>query len=110
MFPAMRFAVPAVLVALLSAACGGPGIPAHSGYKQAKAQPWKKAKVIALDEKLEGKADGELDYREYDEKDCRIVSALLKSRWHVWNGAIITEYEGGKALSDLISSSSAFDD
>lgn len=52
-------------------------------------------------------ADGSYEYREYDDKDCRIVSALLKSRWHVWNGVIVTEYEGGKALSDHVVSMDA---
>jgi hypothetical protein len=93
MFPAMRFAVPAVLVALLSAACGGPGIPAHSGYKQAKAQPWKKAKVIALDEKLEGKADGELDYREY--KRARWFAIDLPS-----DGELSVSMEAAPATED----------
>lgn len=52
-------------------------------------------------------ADGSYEYREYDDQDCRIVSALLKSRWHVWNGVIITEYDGGKALSDHVVSMDA---
>lgn len=52
-------------------------------------------------------ADGSYEYREYDDKECRIVSALLKSRWHVWNGVIITEYDGGKALSDQVVSMEA---
>lgn len=47
-------------------------------------------------------ADGSYEYREYDDQDCRIVSARLTSRWHVWNGVIITEYEGGKSLSDRV--------
>jgi hypothetical protein len=52
-------------------------------------------------------ADGSYEYREYDDKDCRIVSALVKSRWHVWNGVVITEYDGGKSLSDHIVSMDA---
>lgn len=47
-------------------------------------------------------ADGSYEYREYEDTDCRIVSALLKLRWHVWNGVIITEYDGGKSLSDHV--------
>lgn len=60
-----------ILGALLAAAlalalgCGGPDIPSHSGYKSDKAKPWKKPKVIPLDEKGEGKVDGELSYAEY---------------------------------------------
>lgn len=56
--------LPLVLVSV-SAACGGPEVPNHSGYKSSKAQPWKKAKVIELNEKNEGKATGTLDYRNY---------------------------------------------
>jgi hypothetical protein len=37
----------------------------HSGYKSETAKPWKKAKVLAFDEKLEAKTDGDLSYRDY---------------------------------------------
>jgi hypothetical protein len=47
--------------ALALAACG-PTIPSHNGYKSPKASPWRNPKVIKLDDKNEGKADGELDY------------------------------------------------
>ncbi len=47
--------------ALALAACGA-SIPEHNGYKSAKASPWRNPKAIKLDEKNEGKADGELDY------------------------------------------------
>lgn len=47
------------------AACGGADIPMHSGYKSDKAKPWKKPKVIPLDDKGEGKVDGDLNYAEY---------------------------------------------
>lgn len=48
-------------LALAVTACG-PTIPEHNGYKSAKATPWRSPKAIKLDEKQEGKADGELDY------------------------------------------------
>lgn len=58
-----------VLVACVSVSLGlglvacGPKVPAHSGYKTKS--PWKKAKPIALDDKLQGTAKGELDYADY---------------------------------------------
>jgi hypothetical protein len=58
----MRWIVPIVCCA---AACGGPDVPVHSGYKSAKAKPWKKPKALAFDDKLEAKAEGELDYGDY---------------------------------------------
>lgn len=48
-------------VAWMSAACG-PSIPEHNGYKSAKSTPWRSPKPIKLDDKNEGKVDGELDY------------------------------------------------
>lgn len=54
-----------VALALAIAACGGPKVPTHSGYKTDTAKPWKKPKALALDEKLEAKTDGELAYRDY---------------------------------------------
>jgi len=59
----MRWIVPA-LVALLCA-CGGVKVPKHSGYKTDKAKPWKKPKVLTWDEKLEAKAEGDLEYKDY---------------------------------------------
>jgi len=53
------------LALVVLAGCGGPDIPSHSGYKNTKMKPWKKPKVIALDDKGEGKADGDLIYAEY---------------------------------------------
>ncbi len=52
-------------------------------------------------------ADGTYLYREFEDKDCKIVSASQTSRWHVWNGVIITEYAGGKTLSDHVVSMQA---
>ena len=54
-----------VLAVVLLGACGGTQIPIHSGYKSEKSKPWKKPKAITLDEKSEGKAEGDLNYREY---------------------------------------------
>ena len=51
-----------VLFAVAAGACGGPKVPVHNGYKSEKAKPWKKPKPLALDDKGEAKADGELSY------------------------------------------------
>lgn len=62
----MRWIVPVSLALAASAsACGGPKVPAHSGYKSETAKPWKKPKALALDEKLEAKASGDLSYKDY---------------------------------------------
>ncbi len=55
----------------LLVACGGTKVPLHSGYKSDKAKPWKSAKQIKLDDKLEGKADGSLNY-----------AAQARARWY----------------------------
>ena len=47
---------------MIVAACGGPQIPTHNGYKTEKAKPWKKAKTLKWDDKLEAKAEGDLSY------------------------------------------------
>jgi hypothetical protein len=59
----MRWIVslPVALTAML-VACGGPQIPTHNGYKPKEAQPWKKAKALKFDDKLEAKADGDVSY------------------------------------------------
>ena len=54
----------ALALAVLAGACGAE-IPMHSGYKTDKVKPWKKPKVIVLDENGDGKAEGDLSYREY---------------------------------------------
>lgn len=54
-----------VLACLVLAACGGPQVPAHGGYKSMKSKPWDKPKVIKFDEKNEAKTDGELNYAKY---------------------------------------------
>jgi hypothetical protein len=51
-----------VSLCLLLAACGGPQIPAHNGYKPKEAKPWQKAKTLKFDDKLEAKTDGDLSY------------------------------------------------
>jgi hypothetical protein len=51
------------LVLLIVAACGGAQIPMGNGYKGGdKAKPWKKAKNLKWDDKLEAKAEGDLSY------------------------------------------------
>jgi hypothetical protein len=52
----------ATLLLLIVAACGGAQIPAHNGYKSDKATPWKKAKGLKWDDKLEAKIEGDLSY------------------------------------------------
>ncbi|MCX5744941.1 MAG: hypothetical protein NT062_20830 [Proteobacteria bacterium] len=60
----MRRVVPIVLAVM--AACGGPQIPMHSGYKSEKSTPWTKAKPIKLNDKFEGKVDdGTLNYAKF---------------------------------------------
>jgi hypothetical protein len=44
------------------AACGGPQIPTHNGYKPKEAKPWKKPKALKFDDKGEAKAEGDLSY------------------------------------------------
>ena len=53
----------AAAAALLGAGCG-PKIPQHAGYKSKKAQPWLKAKAIAL-KNNEGQVEGDLAYADY---------------------------------------------
>jgi hypothetical protein len=51
------------LLLLIVAACGGAQIPMGNGYKGGdKAKPWKKAKNLKWDDKLEAKAEGDLSY------------------------------------------------
>lgn len=55
----MRWIV-SLTVALM--ACGGPQVPAHNGYKPKEAKPWKKAKALKWDDKMETKAEGDVSY------------------------------------------------
>ncbi len=50
------------LVFALIAACGGPEIPQHNGYKSEKAKPWKKARPLKFDDQNMAKAKGDLSY------------------------------------------------
>lgn len=63
-----RFVLASMLVA---AACGGPQVPTHNGYKSEKVKPWKKPKTLTWDEKGETKADGDLSYPE-----------MRRARWY----------------------------
>ena len=63
-----------VLLLLIVAACAGAQIPQHNGYKGgSKAKPWKKAKTLKFDEKMEAKAQGELSYADYKRAAWYIV-------------------------------------
>lgn len=54
------------LLLLFVAACGGPQIPQHNGYKMGdKAKPWKKARTLKWDDKGEAKAEGDLSYPDF---------------------------------------------
>lgn len=43
-------------------ACGGPDVPAHSGYKSPKATPWRKPTVLVLDDQGEAEVDDSVSY------------------------------------------------
>lgn len=60
-----------VLALVVLGACGGTKIPVHSGYKSEKSKPWSKAKTISFDEKMEAKAEGDLNYGE-----------MRRARWY----------------------------
>jgi hypothetical protein len=51
-----------LVLAIGVAACGGPQIPQHNGYKETTKQPWKKFKPLKFDAKGEAKVDGDLSY------------------------------------------------
>jgi hypothetical protein len=55
-------------------ACGGSPVPLHNGYKKNNSSPWKKAAEIKLDDAHTGKADGDLDYKDY-----------RRAKWYVVN-------------------------
>jgi len=57
-----RFVLASILSAVVG--CGGTQVPQHSGYKSEKVKPWKNAKRIAWDEKMEAKVSGDLSYAE----------------------------------------------
>jgi hypothetical protein len=54
--------VHAGVLAGVLAACGGPQVPAHNGYKPKEVAPWKKPKALKFNDKNEAKADGEVSY------------------------------------------------
>jgi hypothetical protein len=60
-----------IVLGVILGACGGAKIPVHSGYKSEKAKPWTKAKGINFDEKMEAKAEGDLNYGE-----------MRRARWY----------------------------
>lgn len=59
-----RIVLATVVSSVVLAACGGPPIPAHNGYKSEKVKPWKSAKKLSWNDKDEAKADGDLSYRD----------------------------------------------
>lgn len=87
--------VPAVLSVVVGA-CGGPKVPAHSGYKNEKAKPWGKPKALVLDEKSEAKADGDLSYRDF--RRARWFSVTLPSNGELKVNLEITP--PGEAVND----------
>ncbi len=52
----------AVAMALAAAACGGPEVPFHNGYRSAKARPWRTATVLKLDDSLQVEVDDAVSY------------------------------------------------
>lgn len=63
----MRYSVSAMMrltVALSAvlAACGGPDVPTHNGYKSPKATPWRKPTVLVLDDQGEAEVDDSVSY------------------------------------------------
>lgn len=69
----MRWIV-SLSIVMAAFACGGPQVPAHNGYKPKEAKPWKKPKTIKLDDKMEGKAEGDLSYPD-----------MRRARWYQVN-------------------------
>lgn len=52
-------------------ACGGTKVPQHAGYKNMKAKPWSKPKVLKLNDKNEAKDDDDLSY-----------PAMRRAKWY----------------------------
>jgi hypothetical protein len=67
-----RIVLATVVSSFVMAACGGPQIPAHNGYKSEKVKPWKNAKKLSWDEKSEAKAEGDLSY-----------SDMRRAKWYL---------------------------
>ena len=51
-----------LLCVCVVAACGGPQIPEHNGYRSDHAKPWKKAKTLKFDEQNTSINKGDLSY------------------------------------------------
>ena len=77
------------LAALALAACGGPQIATHNGYKT-KSKPWEKAKPLVFEED-EAEADGELDY-----------AARRRARWFAVDLPFAGEIQVSLSASPLI--------
>jgi hypothetical protein len=54
--------IASIVLASVVAACGGPQVPSHNGYKPKDTKPWTKPKALKFDDKGEAKAEGELSY------------------------------------------------
>ena len=52
-----------LLISAVAASACGPAIPEHNGEKSATATPWRKAKLLELDESFEAEVDDTVDYR-----------------------------------------------
>jgi hypothetical protein len=74
MFRRMSRSLILAAAASMLVGCGGVPIPTHAGYKSKNAEPWKKPKEIKLDANNVGKADGDLDYKEF-----------RRAKWYVVN-------------------------
>jgi hypothetical protein len=53
-----------VSLSIVLVACGGAQIPTHNGYRPKEVAPWKKPKVLKLDDKGETKTEGVVSYPE----------------------------------------------
>lgn len=69
--------IASIVLATAVAACGGPQVPSHNGYKPKEAKPWKKPKSLKFDDKGEAKAEGDLSYP--DMRRARWFEAALPS-------------------------------
>src|SRR5262245_6203918 len=64
-------------ILIVGAACGGVQVPQHNGYKSDKVKPWKKAKALKFDDKMETKTEGDLSYP--DMKRAKLFSIDVPS-------------------------------
>lgn len=85
----MRWIVSLSIVLVCAmAACGGPQIPTHNGYKPKEAKPWKKPKTLKFDDTGEAKAEGDLSYP--DMRRARWFELTLPSPGQLTLGLEIT--------------------